>query len=511
LPVVRKGGVFAETQDPAFLYYTLLAIPPFFQYNRAQISTGGIVIKASTITRRDVLKAAAVPVVFSLGRDLLANTEEPPPNIVFIVADDLGYADLSCYGRRDYKTPNIDRLAAEGMKFTSAYANSSVCSATRTALITGRYQYRIPVGLEEPLGMKEVGIPKGHPTLPSILKKAGYGTTLIGKWHLGSSPDYLPTKCGYDHFWGFRGGGVDYFSHKFSTRKEDPTDLWDDDQRIDPKGYITDLFGDRAVKVINDYAKAKQPFFLSLHFNAPHWPWEGPGDEDVSKNLRSLYHLDGGSQKTYAQMVRQLDLQVGRVMQTLQSCGISKRTIVIFTSDNGGERFSDRWPFTGMKTELLEGGLRVPALVRWPGHIRAGSVTDQASITMDWAPTLFELAGTRPDPDCPPDGVSLASVLVRNEAPIRRKLYWRYKFNGQRAVRDGEMKWLKIGDNQFLFNVVEDPLERANLKDIHPDVHKRMAADYEAWNATMLPEDPKATSAGWTADQLADHYNAKPK
>jgi arylsulfatase A-like enzyme len=208
-------------------------------------------------------------------------------------------------------------------------------------------------------------------------------------------------------------------------------------------------------------------------------------------------------------MVQQLDLQVGRVLKALETSGISNKTIVIFTSDNGGERFSDRWPFTGMKTELLEGGLRVPALVRWPGHIRPGSVTDQVAISMDWAPTLFELAGTTPDPSYPPDGMSLAPALIRNAPPVQRKLYWRYKFNGQRAIRDGDMKWLKMGDNTFLFNVADDPLERANLKDRQPDIYKRLAADWDAWNATMLPEDPKAASAGWTADQLADHYNAR--
>ena len=465
---------------------------------------------APSITRRDVLIAAASPVVLSFGRKIFA-AAGPPLNIVFIMADDLGYADVSCYGRRDYRTPNIDRLAAGGMKFTQAYANSSVCSATRTALITGRYQYRIPVGLEEPLGIRDVGLSPEHPTLPSLLKKAGYETTLIGKWHLGNLPNYGPLKSGYDHFWGFRGGGVDYFTHKFGIRKEDPVDLWDDDRRIEPPGYLTDLLGDRAVKVITDYARAREPFFVSLHFNAPHWPWEGPRDETVSQGLRSLYHLDGGSQKTYAQMVQQLDLQVGRVLKSLETTGVAKNTIVIFTSDNGGERFSDTWPFTGKKTELLEGGLRVPALVRWPGHIRPGSVTDQVAITMDWLPTLLGLAGTRPDPAYPSDGISLAPVLTRNAAPVSRKLYWRYKVNEQRAIRDGDMKWLKIGGNTFLFNVVDDPLERANLKDRQPDVYGRLAADYDAWNATMLPEDPKAASIGFTANQLADHFNNKVK
>jgi arylsulfatase A-like enzyme len=474
------------------------------------VDTEVSVVNNSFITRRKVLKAAAAPIVLSLGRRF-SPAADPPPNIVFIMADDLGYADLSCYGRRDFSTPNIDGIAARGMKFTQAYANSSVCSATRAALITGRYQYRLPVGLEEPLGLRDVGLPPEHPTLPSLLKKAGYATALIGKWHLGALPNYGPLKSGYDHFWGFRGGGVDYFTHKFGTGKNDPVDLWEDDERIQPAGYMTDLLGDRAVKVIADYAKAHRPFFVSLHFNAPHWPWEGPGDEAESRRIRSLYDLDGGSLKTYAKMVREMDLQVGRVLKALETAGIANKTVVIFTSDNGGERFSDTWPFTGKKTELLEGGLRIPALIRWPGRIREGSVSNQVMISMDWAPTLWALAGTTPAPDYPSDGISLVPVLTRNAAPVPRKLYWRYKYNGQKAVRDGDMKWLKIGDNTFLFNVAEDPLERANLKERQPEVYHRLMADYEAWNATMLPEDPKATSATFYDDELADHFGNRRK
>jgi arylsulfatase A-like enzyme len=427
------------------------------------------------------------------------------------MADDMGYADVSCYGRRDFQTPNIDRLAAGGTKFTQAYSNSSVCSATRAALMTGRYQYRLPVGLEEPLGSRDVGLPPEHPTLPSLLKKAGYGTTLIGKWHLGNLPNFGPLKSGYDHFWGIRGGAVDYFTHKFGTSEKDPVDLWDDDERIQAEGYLTDLLGDQAVKAVASYAKAKNPFFISLHFTAPHWPWEGPGDEAESRRISSIYHLDGGSQKTYASMVQRMDMQIGRVLRALETSGFANNTIVVFTSDNGGERFSDTWPFTGKKTELLEGGLRVPAVIRWPGRVPAGRTTDQVTITMDWMPTLLEMAGLRPDPDYPPNGISLCPVLVRNEAPVPRKLFWRYRYNGQRAVREGDMKYLKIGKNTFLFNVVEDPLERANLKERLPDVYRRLEADYEAWNATMLPEDPKAASAAFTADQLADHYNNEMK
>jgi arylsulfatase A-like enzyme len=441
-----------------------------------------------------------------------ARAAETQPNIVFILADDMGYADLSCYGRPDFKTPNIDGIAARGMKFLQAYANSSVCTATRTALITGRYQYRLPVGLEEPLaGNRNVGLPPEHPTLPSLLKKAGYGTTLVGKWHLGWLPEYGPLKSGYDHFWGFRGGALDYFTHKSGIASSDTDDLWDDDAKVHQAGYLTDLLGDRAVSVINDYAQAKRPFFLSLHFNAPHWPWEGPGDEAESQRIKNLNDYDGGSQETYARMIRQLDMNVGRVLKALQTGGIANNTIVIFTSDNGGERFADTWPFTGKKLELLEGGLRIPAMARWPGHIPAGSTTEQVAISMDWMPTLLALAGGQPDPAYPLDGMSLAPALTQRAAPVTRKLFWRFKNKSQRAVRDGDMKWLKINENTFLFNVVADPLERANLKDRQPEVYRRLVNDYENWNATMLPENPEANSSGFTASQLADHFVSGPR
>lgn len=464
--------------------------------------------KRSSLTRREILAGTALtPFVLQSAR-----AAETQPNIVFILADDMGYADLSCYGRPDFKTPNIDGIAARGMKFLQAYANSSVCTATRTALITGRYQYRLPVGLEEPLaGGRNVGLPPEHPTLPSLLKKAGYGTTLVGKWHLGWLPEYGPLKSGYDHFWGFRGGALDYFTHKSGIASSDTDDLWDDDAKIHQAGYLTDLLGDRAVSVINDYVQAKRPFFLSLHFNAPHWPWEGPGDEAESQRIKNLNDFDGGSQETYARMIRQLDLNVGRVLKALQTGGIANNTIVIFTSDNGGERFADTWPFTGKKLELLEGGLRIPAMARWPGHIPAGSTTEQVAISMDWMPTLLALAGGQPDPAYPLDGMSLAPVLTQRAAPVTRKLFWRFKNKSQRAVRDGDMKWLKINDNTFLFNVVADPLERANLKDRQPEVYGRLVNDYENWNATMLPENPEANSSGFTASQLADHFVSGPR
>jgi arylsulfatase A-like enzyme len=462
----------------------------------------------TSFSRRQFLATAAVAPAAFLAAMRAASSNDQPPNIVFLLADDLGYADLSCYGRRDYQTPNIDRLASEGIKFLQAYANSAVCSATRTALITGRYQYRLPVGLEEPLPgpTRNAGLPPEQPTLPSMLKKVGYGTTLIGKWHLGWLPDFSPLKSGYDHFWGFRGGALDYFTHKAGPANSDTEDLWDEDVKIHQSGYLTDLLGSKAVSVIRDYAKAGRPFLLSLHFNAPHWPWEAPGDEAESQRIGSLRHFDGGSQQTYARMVGEMDLQVGRVIEALESAGIANNTIVIFTSDNGGERFSDTWPFTGKKTELLEGGLRIPAIVRWPKRIRPGITTDQVAISMDWMPTLLAAAGAKPDPSYPSDGMNLLPALTENPPPVARKLFWRYRSNQQRAVRDGDMKWLKIAGNTFLCNVVADPLERANLKERQPAVYQRLVAEYEAWNRTMLPEDPKAYSHSFSAEELADHY-----
>jgi arylsulfatase A-like enzyme len=385
------------------------------------------------------------------------------------------------------------------MRFSQAYANSAVCSATRTALITGRYQDRLDIGLDEPLAGRDTGLPPSHPTLPSLLRRAGYGTTLVGKWHLGLLPRYGPLKSGYDHFYGFRDGAVDYFTHS--------NDLWDEDVKVNQVGYLTDLLGSHAIDVVNGYARSGRPFLLSLHFNAPHWPWEGPGDEAESRRLigHRLADFDGGSQKTYERMIEDLDLQVGRVLQALHANGIADNTIVIFTSDNGGERFADTRPFTGRKTELLEGGLRIPAIISWPARIPRGHTTNQVAISMDWLPTLLAAAGTEPDPAYPPDGINLFPFFAEGATPIPRKLFWRYKANAQHAVRDGDMKYLKILDNTFLFNVVEDPMERANLKERMLEVYNRLIAEWAAWNATMLPEIDASYTFDFTGDELADH------
>ena len=463
--------------------------------------------KQGDVTRRRFVQASVAGTVAlsTLGLKRAAQGQTTKPNILFIMADDFGFADASCYGQRDYTTPNIDRLALEGMRFTQAYSNSASCSPTRTALATGRYQYRLVVGLEEPISPntpKNIGLPPEHPTLPSILKKAGYATELIGKWHLGFLPDFSPLKSGYDKFFGFWGGTAHYFDHGPKSR----TPLYEQEVPIEKNGYMTNLLGDRAVQTIEGFAKTKQPFFLSLHFNAPHYPWLGPDDEEDGKRVKELLHYEGGNQKTYMKMVQSMDLNIGKVLQALDANGLTGNTIVVFTSDNGGERFSKIWPFTGMKNELLEGGIRIPAIVRWPGRVWAASTSDQVMATMDWLPTLLAAAGTQPDPAHPPDGDNILPILTGQVQPHPRKLFFRYRPANQRAVREGDWKYLRIAGNEFLFDVVNDPRERADQKVRQAAVFNRLKTEWEAWEQTMLPPKPGIQPYRHPGEVMADHY-----
>ena len=331
------------------------------------------------------------------------------PNMIFVVADDLGYADLGCYGGRPAPfgavSPNLDALASAGLMLTQGYANSPVCSPTRFALMTGRYQYHLRGAAEEPINSKSkgsavLGLPPEHPTLPSLLKAAGYHTALIGKWHLGYPPTFSPLKSGYDEFFGPMSGGVDYFTHCSNAGAHD---LFEGEAERHEPGYLTDLMSQRAVQWVRDRAPGTargEPFFLSLHYTAPHWPWETRDDEAESQRIGArIIHTDGGSVKTYQTMIRHMDEGIGRVAQALEASGADENTLLVFTSDNGGERFSDAWPLVGKKMDLLEGGIRVPYIVRWPAVVKPGRVTAQQAVTMDWVATFLEAAGVKPHPD----------------------------------------------------------------------------------------------------------------
>jgi arylsulfatase A-like enzyme len=465
----------------------------------------------SGITRREALAGALGAASLAVTVPGHAHDTRRKPNFLFIMADDMGYADLSCYGRREYRTPVLDSLAAQGMQFHHGYANSAVCSSTRVGLITGRYQYRVRAGMEEPISDPNLGLDPALPTLPSLLKKQGYHTALIGKWHMGMLPNFGPLKSGYDEFWGNRGGGVDYFTHKINGS----ADLWDGDVPVEQIGYYTDLLADRALRFLTDRAAhPDRPWLLSMHFTAPHWPWEGDDPMGRSESARldalpaasdlNIVHYDGGTMDTYAAMVTNMDGNIGRILARLAELGMAQDTVVVFTSDNGGERFSDTWPFTGRKTQLLEGGIRVPLIVRWPGLTAPGSTSNAPVMSMDFLPTFVAAAGGAPDPALPADGVDIRPALTGTSLP-ERPMFWRYWDRNQRALRMGRHKYLKINENEFLFDLIEDPMERGNLKDRQPEVFARLRTEWEQIDSQMLQE-PNARSYGFAPSQLADHF-----
>jgi arylsulfatase A-like enzyme len=435
------------------------------------------------------------------------------PNIIFIVADDLGFADLGCYGGRDAEfgpvSPELDGLASKGLRFTQGYANSPVCSPTRFALMTGRYQYRLRGAAEEPINSKSrgsttLGLPPEHPTLPSLLRASGYRTALIGKWHLGYPPSFGPLRSGYEEFFGPMAGGVDYFTHCDSRGQHD---LWFGEEERADEGYLTDLITARSVDYIDRMAagaKADTPFFLSLHYTAPHWPWETRDDEALAQEVKdNLFHLHGGNIHTYRRMIHHMDEGIGQVMAALRRHGLADNTLVVFTSDNGGERFSDNWPLVGSKMDLTEGGIRVPWIAHWPAAIAPGGVSAQQCLTMDWSATLLDAAGAPADTAYPLDGVSLLPVLRDAGHSFRRPLHWRMNHRGQRALRDGDWKYLRVDGHDYLFNIPADERERANQAGREPARLAAMRAAWEAWEATMPPIPADATvSLGYSVKDM---------
>ena len=421
--------------------------------------------------------------VFVLPLVLVAQTSRP--NIIYIMTDDLGYADLSGYGRKDYKTPNLDKLASQGMKFKNAYAAAPVCTPTRTAFMTGRYPARTPVGVREPLEWSArdslVGLLPETPTIPASLQLAGYATYLVGKWHLGFGDASTPRKNGFDYFYGFKGGGVDYISH--GSPRRGPHDFFDNETPVYTEGYMTDLLVRKAVELVS--RPQTKPFFLSLQFNAPHWPWQAPGDAPYADTMP---WTAGGSNRTYAAMMQSLDAAIGKLMVALDEKKLSDKTILIFTSDNGGERFSDMGPYKGKKMQLWEGGIRVPAFVRWTGKISPNTITSQVATTMDWTATILSLAGAKQHPSFPSDGMDLSRVLLNGQKETDRTLYWRiYQRMQHKAMRDGKWKYLQDEKgNEYLFDLSADPTESTDLHEKEEVVFRKLKNMYAAWEATVL-------------------------
>jgi arylsulfatase A-like enzyme len=446
------------------------------------------------LTRRRFVKGAAAGASFLFGsvakthayHSSPAHLKLSCPNVIFILADDLGWGDLSCYGRPDYRTPNIDLLASQGVKFTDAYSASAVCTPTRCGYITGRYPARLKIGINGALPATNhlVGLDPDHPTIASLLKQSGYDTALIGKWHLGFRPEWGPNAHGFDEFFGILAGAGDYFLHKNGLGQPD---LYENLTPVQRNGYLTDLLTERAVNYVT--RRRTSPFFLSLHYTAPHWPWQGPkGGESVTftdKTIEPMTMGGGGSLKLYSEMMHSLDDGVGRVMKTLNAASLHTKTLVIFTSDNGGERFSYDWPFSGQKGTLLEGGIRVPAIVRWPGVAPANRVTHQMAITMDWTATILAAAETSAAVGYPLDGNDLLPV-IKGASPVHdRTFFWRIGI--QDAVREGKWKYYREGPDRALFDLSIDEREQADFSKKYPDIMQRLSNDFDKWNKQMLP------------------------
>ena len=428
---------------------------------------------------------------------LPAAAQEPgaatAPNVLLIVTDDLGYGDLGSYGAPDVRTPNIDRLAKEGVRLTDFYANGATCTPTRAALISGRYQQRFE--LERPLGIGgDTGLPAEGRSLPQLLKNNGYATGLVGKWHLGEKSTFGPNAHGFDDFFGFKSGYVDYYQH---TAGDGMHDLYENEAPAHVTGYMTDLITDRSLNVIPRHARGR--FFLEVAYSAPHWPDQRPDTPSTARdNAMHLqpYDADSGTRQDYVAMLERADQGIGAILALLDKTGLAQNTLVIFTNDNGGEWLSRNAPLFHRKWTLWEGGIRVPAILRWPGRIPAGQVSRQVGITFDITASILAATNTAV-PTGALEGINLLPMLSGQSSVVERTLFWRtlYANRRQRAVRSGDWKLLIDGESAMVFDVRNDVGERNDVARERQDVARRLRPLIDKWEQDVDVE-AKARSAG---------------
>jgi len=397
------------------------------------------------------------------------------------MADDLGYGDLGCYGNGTIETPNLDTLAKSGLWFTDFHANAPMCSPTRAALLTGRYQQRC--GIEGVLSGKsnhDTGMAPEEVTFAEVLKSAGYATAVFGKWHLGYTAPFSPVEQGFGTFRGFLWGGLDYHSH---INRSGLPDWWKDNELVPEEGYTTDLITEHAIRFIEQ--NRDTPFCLYLPYQAVHFPWQGPKDK-ADRVVGGDYWsaLKYGSRKdrraAYKEMVESLDAGIGRIVSAVKRLGIEKQTLIFFTSDNGAYMsVGSNGPLTGQKGQLWEGGHRVPAIAYWPGKIRPGTVNRDTVMTMDLFPTMAAMAGANLPSDLKLDGVNLLPMLTKGKKLPERTLFWRHK--KEWAVRKGPWKLLVKGENQHLFNLARDISEQNDLARSQPEMVKAMQSEFLTW------------------------------
>ena len=420
------------------------------------------------------------------------------PNVVLIVTDDVGYGDLGSYGAPDIKTPSIDSLARDGVKLTDFYA-APQCTPTRAALISGRYQqrFRLEAAMGGPKTAPNSGLPATGYSLPQLLKNNGYATGLIGKWHLGYKPEFSPNAHGFDYFFGFKSGYIDYYQH---TDGDGESDLFENNSPVRVDGYMTDLITERSIRFIDDHAAA--PFFLEVTYNAAHWPFQVPDHPSTAAGHARFVQPeenDTATRKDYVAMLERADQGIGQILQALKRRGLDRNTLVIYTQDNGGEWVSRNAPLFNRKGTVWEGGIRVPAIFRWPGHIPAGKVSGQVGIIQDVTATILAATGTTVPSAARPEGINLLPMLEGRSPIVERTLFFRFGTGPtkQIAVRQGSWKLLVDGAKRFVFDLSKDVGERNDLANQRQDVAQRLRPLIAAWEADVDAE-AKANSGAAT-------------
>lgn len=440
---------------------------------------------SNQMSRRDFLKAAGIgAAALALSAAIPGIAAEPKrkPNILLIVADDLGYGELSIQGSKDIPTPNIDSIAKNGVRFTNGYVSCPVCSPTRAGLMTGRYGPRFGYELNPGMpgeAVKEFGLPLNEKTVAERLKPLGYKTGMFGKWHLGYEPGYQPTQRGFDEFYGFLGGAHQYLN----AEPDGANPIVRGTKPVDKIDYTTDAFAREAVSFIE--RNKELPFFVYLPFNAVHGPLQA-----TQKYLDRFTSIKDEKRRTFAAMLSAMDDGVGRVLDKIRELKLEEDTIVFFHSDNGGPTASitsGNGPLRGYKGDVLEGGIRVPFMMQWKGNVPAGKVVDQPIIALDILPTALVAAGGSVTGDMKLDGVDIMPLLTgkTTKAPHDR-LMWRY--GQQWAIREGDWKLESDGVGApELYNLSSDIGEANNLAAKNPDKVKSLQAAYNEWNAQLIP------------------------
>lgn len=417
--------------------------------------------------------AATLPAIAN--RTPKTTAERDKPNVVLILMDDLGYGDVGYTGAPDIRTPNIDRIAYEGRQYSCYYAAAPTSTPTRCALMSGRYPARFR-DMEEAfhVGVDHIGFPSGEEILPRAMKRNGYKTGMVGKWHLGAQPEQRPERMGFDYFEGFMSGNIDYFAH---VERAGNPDLFCGDKPVESGEYMTDFIAGRAVRYIRE--NRHSPFFLYIAFNAPHWPYQGPGDGPCAEDGHDWM---SGSREKLVQMIEHTDKCIGEIMVELERHGLDRSTVVIFTSDNGGDKYARNAPFKGYKGSACEGGIRVPLAVRWPGNVPAGDDRDLPVITMDITATILSVTGT--PFHAPQDGVSFMPEESR-EKYYNRTLAWRVGMRDQFAIRRGDWKLYGNKGKVELYNLLPDRSELNDLSALYPEKAKELQRLYDEWEMEM--------------------------